>query len=58
MNMPSREYSEVCERVRDWKGTKEQLQRLYDEIFEKYDDGREMLRRIDTYQHQWTMNLH
>jgi len=44
--------------IRSWSGSKEALQRLYDEIYYKYDDGREMIRRLDQYQSKWTMNLH
>ena len=58
MNMPSGEYNDLCRVVRNWTGTKEELQRLYDSIYYKYDDGREILRRIDSYQSKWTMNLH
>ena len=58
MNMPSGEYNRVYRLIRDWFGSKEALQALYDEIFRKYDDGREMIRRLDSYQSKWTMNLH
>ena len=58
MKMPDREYNEVMKLIRSWSGTKEALQRLYDEIYYKYDDGREMIRRLDSYQSKWTMNLH
>ena len=58
MNMPASEYNEICKMVRNWTGTKEQLQALYDSIYARYDDGSEMLRRIDKYQSEWTMNLH
>ena len=58
MRMPDREYNEVMRLIRSWSGSKESLQRLYDEIYYKYDDGREMIRRLDTYQSKWTMNLH
>ena len=58
MRMPDREYNELMRLIRSWSGTKEGLQRLYDEIYYKYDDGREMIRRLDTYQSKWTMNLH
>ena len=58
MNMPSSEYNDLYRRVRDWNGTKESLQRLYDDIYYKYDDGREIIRRLDSYQSKWTMDLH
>ena len=58
MNMPSSEYNELYRRVRDWSGSKEALQRLYDEVYYKYDDGREILRRVDSYQSKWRMDLH
>lgn len=58
MKMPDREYNEIMHMIRSWSGSKEALQRLYDDIYYKYDDGREMLRRLDQYQSKWTMNLH
>ena len=58
MNMPSSEYNELYKRVRDWSGSKEGLQRLYDDIYYKYDDGKEIIRRLDSYQSKWTMDLH
>lgn len=58
MNMPSSEYNELIRRIRDWNGSKEGLQRLYDDIYYKYDDGKEIIRRLDSYQSKWTMNLH
>ncbi len=59
MNMPAREYNEFYRIVRDWNGSKEGLQKLYDEVYYKYDDGAEILRRVDSlYQRKWTMNLH
>ena len=58
MNMPSSEYNELIKRIRDWNGSKEGLQRLYDDIYYKYDDGKEIIRRLDSYQSKWTMNLH
>ena len=58
MKMPDKEYNEIMYRIRSWNGSKEALQRLYDDIYYKYDDGREMIRRLDQYQSKWTMNLH
>ena len=58
MKMPDREYNEIMYMIRSWSGSKEALQRLYDEIYYNYDDGREMIRRLDQYQSKWTMNLH
>ena len=58
MRMPSRYYDDYRELISNWRGDKNGLQRVYDEIFYKYDDGREMLRRLDSYQHSWTMDLH
>ncbi len=58
MNMPGSVYNEMYRRVRDWTGTKEELQELYDYIYATYDDGSDILRRIDTYQTKWIMNLH
>ena len=59
MNMPAREYNEFYRIVRDWNGSKEGLQNLYDEIYNKYDDGKEILQRVDSmYQRKWVMNLH
>ncbi len=58
MNMPSDEYNRMLDLVRNWNGTKEALQKIYDEIYYSYDDGREMIRRLDSYQSKWTMDLH
>lgn len=58
MNMPSSEYNRLIDVVRNWSGTKEGLQKLYDEIYYSYDDGRDMIRRLDSYQSKWTMDLH
>ena len=58
MNMPSNEYNRLIDVVRNWSGTKEGLQKLYDEIYYSYDDGRDMIRRLDSYQSRWTMDLH
>lgn len=58
MKMPDKEYNETMHMIRSWSGSKEALQRLYDDIYYKYDDGREMIRRLDQYQSKWTMDLH
>ncbi len=58
MNMPSDKYNEFYRIVRDWNGTKEGLQKLYDEVYYSYDDGAEMIRRADAYQSKWSMDLH
>jgi len=58
MNMPNDEYYKMREIISEWRGTQESLQKLYDEIYYKYDDGAEMLRRLDSYQRQYSMNLH
>lgn len=59
MKMPASEYNDFYKVVRDWSGSKEALQRLYDEVYYKYDDGAEILRRVDSmYQRKWTMDLH
>ena len=57
--MPASEYNDFYKVVRDWSGSKEALQKLYDEVYYKYDDGAEILRRVDSmYQRRWTMDLH
>lgn len=56
--MPDREYNETMHKIKDWRGTKEQLQALYDRIYENYEDAREVLYRLDKYQSKWTMNLY
>ena len=59
MKMPASEYNDFYKIVRDWSGSQDALQRLYDEVFYKYDDGAEILRCVDSmYQRRWTMNLH
>lgn len=58
MRMSTREYENYRELISNWRGSKEGLQRIYDEIYYRYDDGREMIRRLDCYQRQYTMNLH
>ena len=39
-------------------GSKEQLQRLYDEIYLKYDDGSWCCRMLDGYQSRWSVDTH
>ena len=56
--MPDKEYNEILHRIKNWCGTKEALQAEYDRIFYSYDDGRDMIRRLDCYQRKWSMNLH
>ena len=58
MKMSNDEYVNYKHMVRDWQGDKEQLQRLYDEIYRKYDDAPEWLPEIDKQQSRWVMNLH
>ncbi len=58
MNMPSDEYNKMIKVISNWSGDKDGLQRLYNDIYYKYEDGREMLRRLDVYQRKWTMDLH
>ena len=59
MKMPASVYNDFYKVVRDWSGNKEALQRLYDEVYYKYDDGAEILRRVvSMYQRKWTMDIH
>lgn len=58
MKIPDRKYNELLKLIKNWNGTKEELQALYDSICITYDDGREIIRRLDCYQRKWTMNLH
>ena len=59
MRMPDSEYNTIMREIKDGRwNNKEALQRLYDEIYYKYDDGAEMIKRLDSYQSKWTMNLH
>lgn len=58
MKMSTNDYYKYREIIRDWHYDKEGLQRLYDEIFYKYEDGAEMLRDLDKYNSHWTMDLH
>ena len=58
MKMPDSVYNEYLNMIRDYNGTKEYLQSIYDSIYAKYDDGSDMLYRLDKYQSKWVMNLH
>ena len=58
MKMPDSEYNSLKQLISNWKGTKEELQMIYDRIAWTYDDGPEMLRRLDKCQSRWSMNLH
>lgn len=60
MNMPSDEYNKISREVADWSGSKDALQRLYDEIYYKYDDGHEILERLESlHQRRFSgMNTH
>ncbi len=58
MKMPSDEYQKYKNLVADWSYGKDDLQRVYDEIFYKYEDAHECLKEIDKQQTKWTMNLH
>lgn len=58
MNMPDSEYNSLMQLISAWRGTKEELQQLYDKLMWSYDDGSEMIRRLDKYQNKWSMNLH
>lgn len=58
MNMPDTEYNSLMQLISAWRGTKEELQQLYDKLMWSYDDGSKMIRRLDKYQNKWSMNLH
>lgn len=58
MKMPDSEYNSLKQLISNWNGTKEELQVIYDRIAWTYDDGPEMLRRLDKCQSRWSMNLH
>ena len=58
MKMPDSEYNSLKRLISDWKGTKEELQMIYDKVAWTYDDGPEMLRRLDKNQSKWSMDLH
>lgn len=58
MKMPDSEYNSLKQLISNWNGTKEELQMIYDRIAWTYDDGPEMLRRLDKCQSGWSMNLH
>ena len=48
MNMPSDEYNKAAKQMDDGYFSKEGLQNLYDSIVARYDDGREIVRRLDS----------
>ncbi len=54
--MPADVYSEYKKFIRDFKGTKEELQEVYNHIFKTYSDAPECLKDLDHYQGRWTMN--
>ena len=58
--MSQSEYNDYKERVHyiAHHGTREELQRFYDETYRKYDDGSWCIKMLDDYQTNWTMNLH
>ena len=58
MKMPDSEYNSLKQLISNWNGTKEELQMIYHRIARTYDDGPEMLRRLDKCQSRWSMNLH
>ena len=58
MKMPDSEYNVLIKVISNWQGTKEDLQAVYDKIAWTYEDGPEMLRRLDKYQRKWGRNLH
>lgn len=58
MRMPDSEYNNYLHIIRDYTGSKEALQAMYDEICMKYDDGKDLLYRLDQYQSKYVMNLH
>ena len=53
MKMPDSEYNVLIKVISNWQGTKEDLQAVYDKIAWTYEDGPEMLRRLDKYQRKW-----
>ena len=58
MKMPDSEYNSLKRLISDWKGTKEEHQMICDKVAWIYDDGPEMLRRLDKNQSKWSMDLH
>ena len=58
MKMPDREYEVLKQVVSNWRGTKEDLQAVYDKIAWTYEDGPEKLRSLDKLQIKWRMDLH
>ncbi len=59
-NMSQSEYDNYRKQVEyiARNGSQEELQRLYDEIWRKYDDGSWCCKMLDDYQTNWTMNTH
>ena len=58
MKMPDREYEVLKQVVSDWRGTKEDLQAVYDKIAWTYEGGPEKLRSLDKLQIKLRMDLH
>lgn len=58
MKIPAKEYNALLKLIKNWSGTKKELQALYDSIYSTYDDGREVIRWLDSYQRKWIMELH
>lgn len=59
--MTSREFKELKDEIRHWEergGSKVTLQKKYDEIVRRYEDGRECLKELDKENHKWVMDLH
>ena len=59
--MTNREFEELKDEIRHWEergGNKVTLQKKYDEIVRKYEDGRECLELLDKYNPKWPMDLH
>ena len=48
MKMPDSEYNEICRKVDAGFCSRDVLQALCDRIVSAYDDGREIVRRIDS----------
>ena len=60
MNMPASEYNKIYRQIEDGLFSRDALQRLYDMIVATYDDGREIVRRLDSmHNHKYSgMDLH
>lgn len=57
--MPTRDYENYRDLISNWPGSQSALQNVYDEIYRKYDDGAEMLYRLDKYNRRFSrMDLH